>query len=195
MKIIRTVVAGLVIAAPAAAWAQTARDASLTNYIDFAAGNGKVSVDCTGSTLCHGSDTAAVVRFGHRFDPSWAVELSYAKVDAGISSLFQRAAELEGYGINAAYTLPVSDSVAVLLRAGAWSNRTTYQPGLGENGSRTATTAVKPVIGLAGSWQFAQHWSLNVNADFTRADLRSTPNSAKDSATVRVLTAGVAFSF
>jgi hypothetical protein len=83
----------------------------------------------------------------------------------------------------------------VLLRAGAWSNRTTYQPDLGGGGQRNTTTAVRPVVGLAGSWQFARHWSLNVNADFTRADVRSTPNGAKDSATVSVLTGGVAFHF
>ena len=200
MKIVRSVLAGLVMSASAAAWAQDARDPALSNYIGLEIGTGKVNLDCTGITFCSRVDSSGMIRFGHRFDPSWAVELTYAHLDGdwGLILASNKSAQLTGYGIGAAYTLPVSDSVAFVARAGALSNRLEFQAESGlldDWPAKVSTRSFKPYLGLAGSWQFARRWSLNVSADWTRASLRETANGAKGDVTVRLLNAGVGFHF
>lgn len=199
MKIARFVLAGLIVAAPAAVWAQGGQAAAPANYIDLSVGTGKVELDCTNVTLCSRVDSSSVVRLGHRFDPSWAMELSYGHIDADWGILGSRkSAKFNGYGVGAAYTLPVSDSLGVLARGGVWSNHLEFVGAsalLGTPATKVNTNAVKPYVGVAGAWQFAQHWSLNISADWTRAALRETPNGAKSDVTVRLVGAGVAFHF
>jgi Outer membrane protein beta-barrel domain len=185
--------------APVAGWAQDVREPVLSNYIGLEIGTGKVNLTCTGSAFCSRVDTSGVIRFGHRFDPSWAVELTYAHIDADwgwFSS--NKSAQLTGYGIGAAYSLPVSDSAAFVARAGALSNHLKFQPESGlldDLPAKVSTRSFKPYLGLAGSWQFARRWSLNVSADWTRASLREAANGAKSDVTVRLLNAGVGFHF
>ncbi|PTT76207.1 hypothetical protein DBR42_27255 [Pelomonas sp. HMWF004] len=189
------------MSAPAAVWAQDARDPALSNYISLEIGTGKVNIDCTGARSCSPVDSSGMIRFGHRFDPSWAGELTYARIASDFGGLiYRKSAELKGYGIGASYTLPVSGSVAFVARAGAMSNHLTAQSEtffLEESppSIQVSTRSFKPYLGLAGSWQFARRWSLNVNADWTRASLRETPNGAKSDVTVRLLNAGVGFHF
>ena len=187
------------MSAPVAVWAQDARDPALSNYIGLEIGNGKVNLNCAGATLCSRVDASGTIRIGHRFDPSWAVELTYLNISGDWSMLVDtRFAQLTGYGIGAAYTLPVSDSVAFVARAGALSNHVKFQPESGFlAGQRTkvSTRSFKPYLGLAGSWQFARRWSLSVNADWTRASLRETANGPKSDVTVHLLNAGVGFHF
>lgn len=178
-----------------AVWAEDARDPALSNYVSLEIGTGKVNIDCTGATLCSRVSGSAMVRFGHRFDPSWAVELTYAGRSGGFLSKY---ATFTGYGIGAAYTVPVSGSVAVVARAGAMSNHLWFHPEFDlfePTSPAVSTQSFKPYLGLSGSWQFARRWSLNVNADWTRASLRETPNGAKSDVTVRLLNAGVGFHF
>jgi len=196
LKLVRTVLAGFVISLPGITWAQSAPGDFLSNYLSVGVGTGKVDIDCAGATTCSRVDSSGTVRFGHRFDPSWAVELTFAHIDADWGVLFaSRSAALTGYGIGAAYTLPLSDSLSLRLRAGVLSNQLKYQPGFGSASGEISTRAVKPHLGVAGSWQFARRWSLNAGADWTRGDLRATPASAKQAVSIRMLEAGVSFYF
>ncbi|MDR7331641.1 outer membrane beta-barrel protein [Roseateles asaccharophilus] len=197
MKTIRIVLAGLALGLPAAGFAQA--DLAAATYIGVEIGNGKVSLSCPANTRCSPVDTSLVVRAGHRFNPAWAFEVTYAHIDADFGLLtYNRSAEFVGFGVGAVYTLPLSSSVGAQFRFGGASNELKLQPavGLGQTSPGTITTrSVKPYVGLGLSWQFARHWSASVNADLTRADLRDSPTSAKQAVTVRMLGAGIAFNF
>lgn len=198
MKFFRPVLAGLLIGLPAIAWAQ-APNLAAASYAGVEVGTGKVDLRCPANTDCSPVDSSAVVRFGHRFDPSWAFEVSYTHVDADLGILGRsHSAELTGFAIGAAYTLPLSGSVQALVRFGGAANELKFQPavGLGGRDPGTITTrSVKPYVGLALSWQFARHWSASLNADWTRADMRDSANAAKQTATARIFGAGIAFHF
>lgn len=198
MKSFRPVLAGLALALPALGYAQTPNLAAAT-YIDVEVGTGKVGLNCPANAGCSRVDSSGVIRAGHRFDPSWAFEVNYTHIDADWGVLgFNYSAAFSGFGVGAAYTLPLSDSVSTVLRLGAASNELKLQPavGIGNTNPGTITTrSVKPYAGIALSWQFARHWSTSLNADWTRADLRETASGPKQAVTVRTLGAGIAFHF
>ncbi|NCT84706.1 MAG: porin family protein [Comamonadaceae bacterium] len=198
MTSIRTLIAGLALGLPAAAFAQVPNLAAST-YVGVQIGTGKVGLNCPANTRCSPVDTSYSLRAGHRFDASWAFEVTYAKIDADWGVLgYNYSAEFAGFGVGAAYSLPLSSSVSALVRAGFSSNELKLQPAVGpfsQNPGTLTTRSVKPYAGLGASWQFARHWSASLNADWTRADLRDTPTSAKQGVTVRTLGAGMAFNF
>lgn len=183
---------------PIAAQAQAPNLASAT-YIDVEIGTGKVGLTCPANTICSRVDSSGIVRAGHRFDPSWAFEVTYSHIDADWGFLGANySAEVTSFGLGAAYTLPVSESVSALLRFGGASSELKLQPAVGfgsKNPGTVSTRTVKPYLGLALSWQFARHWSTSLNADWTRADARDTANSARQGVTVRTIGAGIAFNF
>lgn len=190
--------AGLALGLPALSLAQAPNLAAST-YIGLELGTGKVGLRCPANTGCSRVDSNLTFRAGHRFDPSWAFEVSYAHTEADFGLLFRNySAEFAGFGIGAAYSLPLSPSVGALLRFGGAANELKLQPAVGLSGSdpgTLTTRSVKPYLGLGLSWQFARHWSTSLNADWTRADLRDTPSSAKQTVTVRTVGAGIAFNF
>jgi outer membrane protein assembly factor BamA len=198
LKSIRFAVAGLALSLPALGFAQAPNLAAST-YIDLEVGTGKVGLNCPANAACSRVDSNLTVRAGHRFDSSWAFEVIYAHTEADWGLLGRNySAEYTGFGLGAAYTLPLSDSVGAVLRLGGASNELKLQPAVGLTGTNPGTTtthAVKPYLGLGLSWQFARHWSTSLNADWTRADLRDTPSSARQGVTVRTLGVGIAFNF
>lgn len=198
MKAIHFAAATLALSLPAIGLAQAPNLAAST-YIGVEAGTGKVGLSCPANAGCSRVDSNLTVRAGHRFDPSWAFEVTYAHTDADWGLLGRNySAEYTGFGIGAAYTLPLSDGVGAVLRLGGASNELKLQPAVGLSGNNpgTITThAVKPYVGMGLSWQFARHWSTSLNADWTRADLREAPGSAKQGVTVRTLGVGIAFNF
>ena len=183
---------------PRAALAQSPNLAGAT-YLGVELGTGKVSLNCPANTGCSRVDSASVVRAGHRFDSSWAFEVTYSHIDADWGFLGANySAAFTGFGVGAAYWLPLSDSVSVVGRFGGASNELKLQPAVGltgKNPGTISTNSVKPYAGVGLSWQFARHWSANFGLDVTRADLRESPSSAKQGVTVRTTTAGVAFNF
>lgn len=201
MRFFRSVLAGLALGLPAVGFAQ-APDLMAATYISVEVGSGKVGLKCpanTSNAVCSRVDSSGVIRFGRRFDPSWAFEAVYTHIDADWGILaYNYSAAHTGFGLGAAYTVPLSGSVSTLVRFGGAANELKLQPavGLGQTNPGTITTrSVKPYVGLGLSWQFARHWSTSLNADWTRADLRETPSSAKQTVTVRTLGAGIAFNF
>ncbi|MDR7271399.1 hypothetical protein J2X20_004067 [Pelomonas saccharophila] len=198
MKYIRLLLAGLAAGLPAAGFAQSPNLAAST-YIGVEFGTGKVSLNCPANTACSRVDSNLTVRAGHRFDPSWAFEVTYAHIDADWGFLGRNySAEYTGFGVGAAYTLPLSTSVGAVLRFGGASNELKLQPAVGLSGNNpgtTSTRSVQPYAGLGLSWQFARHWSTSLNVDLTRAALRDSPTSPKQTVTVRTLGAGIAFNF
>ena len=199
MTSIRTALACLALGLPTAAFAQAAPNLAAANYIGVQHGVGKVSLNCPADTGCSRVDSSHIVRAGHRFDPSWAFEVTYSHIDADWAFLNRNyAAEHTGFGLGAAYTLPLSGSVGALVRFGGASNELKLQPAVGlgsQNPGTISTTSVKPYVGFGVSWQFARHWSTSLNADWTRADLRETSGGAKQTVTVRMFGAGIAFNF
>jgi hypothetical protein len=198
LKFPRSVLAWLVLGLPAAVFAQAPQAVGAT-YIDAEVGTGKVGLRCPANTYCSRVDSSGVIRLGHRFDTSWAVELAYAHIDSDWG-IFGRnyAAEVEGFGIGAAYTAPLSASVGARVRFGAAVNHLKLQPAVGfldQDPGTVTTNSVKPYLGLSVSWQFARHWSTSLNADWTRADLRETAGGPKQTVTVRTFGAGMAFNF
>lgn len=183
---------------PFAAQAQAPNLAAAT-YVAVEIGTGKVGLTCPTNTICSRVDSSGVVRAGHRFDPSWAFEVSYSHIDADWGILGANySAEVTGFGLGAAYTIPLSERVSALVRFGGASNQLKLQPAVGigaKNPGTISTRTVKPYVGLALSWQFAQHWSTSLNADWTRADARDAANSARQGVTVRTIGAGIAFNF
>ncbi|WP_293505102.1 outer membrane beta-barrel protein [Roseateles sp.] len=139
------------------------------------------------------------MRVGHRFNASWAFEVSYATIDADRGLLARNySAEFAGLGIGVAYSMPLSPSISAVLRAGGSSSELKLQPAVGllsKNPGTITTRSFKPSAGLGASWQFARHWSASLNADWTRADLRDAPDGARQDVAVRMLGAGVAFNF
>ncbi len=198
MKYIRFFLAGLAVGLPAISFAQSPNLAAST-YIGVELGTGKVGLNCPANTDCSRVDSNKTVRAGHRFDPSWAFEVTYAHIDADWGILFRNySAEYTGFGIGAAYTLPLSTSVGAVLRFGGASNELKLQPAVGLSGhdpGTTTTRSVKPYAGLGVSWQFARHWSTSLNADWTRAEVRDIATAPKQTVTVRTLGAGIAFNF
>lgn len=203
MSIHHFAVAGLAAVAiavglPLAAQAQSPNLAG-ASYVGAEFGTGKVSLNCPANTGCSRVDASAVVRAGHRFDASWAFEVTYTHIDADWGFLGANySAAFTGFGIGAAYTLPLSDSVNLVARAGGASNELKLQPAVGltgKNPGTISTNSVKPYAGIGLSWQFARHWSANLGLDLTRADLRESSSSAKQGVTVRTAGAGVAFNF
>jgi hypothetical protein len=194
----RSVLAGLVMGLPAVGFAQ-APNLAAASYIGLEAGTGRTSLRCPASTRCSRVDSNLTVRAGHRFDASWAFEVTYAHTDADFGLLDRSySAEFTGFALGAAYTLPLADSVRALARFGAAANELKLQPAVGFGGSdpgTLTTRSVKPYLGLGLSWQFARHWSTSLSADWTRADLRETPSGPKQTVTVRTLGAGIAFNF
>jgi hypothetical protein len=190
-------VAALAIGLPTSGFAQA--DLTAATYIGVELGTGKLGLNCPANTGCSRVDTNATVRVGHRFNPAWAFEVTYAHTDADWGVLnYNYSAEFVGFGLGAAYTMPLSASVRTLVRFGGAANELKLQPavGFGQSNPGTITTrSMQPYVGLGVSWQFARHWSASLNADVTRADLRETPSSAKQTVTVRTLGAGIAFNF
>lgn len=169
------------------------------NDIEVQVGTGKVSLNCPANVTCSRVDASGVVRFGHRFDPAWSFEVSYSRIDADWGFLvYNYSAEYTGFGVGAAYRVPLADSVALKLRGGIAANELKLQPAvdLGKNNPGTISTrSVKPYVGLGLSWQFAQHWQASLGLDLTRADLRDSPSSPKQSVTVQTAGVGIGFSF
>lgn len=198
MKLLRPVLTCLALGLPGLCAAQSPNLAA-ANYIGVEVGTGALSLSCPANVGCSRVDSSGTIRFGHRFDAGWALEASYSHVDADWGLLGRNyAAEYTGFGLGAAYRLPLSDSFGMLLRLGGASSEVKLQPavGLGANDPGTITThSVKPYLGLALSWQFARHWSTSLNADWTRADLREVAGGPKQGVTVRRLGAGIAFHF
>ncbi|MBL8279422.1 MAG: outer membrane beta-barrel protein [Pelomonas sp.] len=201
MSLIRSIVAGaagLAASLPLLAQSLSPNLAGAT-YISAEFGTGKVGLNCPANTPCSRVDANLVVRAGHRFDASWAFEVTYNHIDADWGFLGANySAEFTGVGVGAAYYLPVSDKVSALLRVGAASNELKLQPAVGLGGKDPgtfSTSAVKPYAGLGLTWQFARHWSTSVNVDLTRAELRESSTSAKQGVTVRTVGAGIAFNF
>lgn len=198
MTTIRSFIAGLALGLPAAAFAQTPNLAAST-YVGVQLGTGKVELNCRVNTPCSPVDTSYSVRAGYRFDASWAFEVTYTKIDADWGLFGSNySAEFGGFGVGAAYSVPLSPSVGVVFRAGISSNELKLQPAVvpfSQNPGTITTRSIGPYAGLGASWQFARHWSVSLNADWTRADLRDAPTSAKQGATVRTLGAGIAFNF
>ena len=198
MTSIRTLIAGLVLGLPAAAFAQVPNLAGST-YFGVQLGTGKVELNCPVNTRCSPVDTSYSVRAGHRFNASWAFEVTYTHIDADWGLFgYDYSAEFGGLGVGAAYSVPLSPTVSAVFRTGISSSELKAQPAVGpfsQNPGTITTRSVGPYAGLGASWQFARHWSASLNADWTRADLRDTPTSAKQGATVRTLGAGIAFNF
>ncbi|MFN3302673.1 MAG: hypothetical protein ACK44A_03030 [Roseateles sp.] len=67
---------------PAASFAQA--DLAAATYFGVELGTGKVSLNCPASTGCSPVDTNRTFRAGHRFNPSWAFEVTYARTDADV---------------------------------------------------------------------------------------------------------------
>lgn len=198
MTTIHTLIAGLALGLATTAFAQTPNLAAST-YIGAQLGTGKVALNCPVNTRCSPVDTSYSVRAGYQFDASWAFEVTYTKIDADWG-LFGRnySAEFGGFGVGAAYGVPLSSSVRAVFRGGISSNELKLQPAVGpfsQNPGTITTRSVGPYAGLGASWQFARHWSASLNADWTRADLRDAPTSAKQGVSVRTLGAGIAFNF
>jgi hypothetical protein len=198
LKFLRPVLAGLVLGLPVAVLARTPNPL-MANYLDVEVGTGKVGLRCPADTYCSRVDSSGVIRAGHRFDPSWAVELNYTHIDADWG-VFGRnySAEVTGFGLGAAYTAPLSTDVGAVARFGVAANQLELQPAvgfLGQDPGTVSTRSVKPYIGVSLSWQFARHWSTSLNADWTRADLREAASGPKQTVTVRTLGAGMAFQF
>lgn len=168
-------------------------------YLSAEVGTGKVGLSCPAGVGCSRVDASGILRAGHRFDSHWAFEVVYSHVAADWGVLSSNySAEFTGFGVGAAYHLPVSDSVGLVLRLGASSNELKFQPAssLGKpTPGTTSTSAVKPYGGLGLSWQFARHWSTSVNLDWTRADLREPPSATRQGVSVRTIGAGIAFNF
>lgn len=185
-------------ALPRAALAQSPNLAGAT-YVGVELGTGKVSLSCPANTGCSRVDASGVVRAGHRFSPSWAFEVTYSHIaaDWGLFGA-NYSAEFTGFGVGAAYSLPLSDSVSLVARAGGASNELKLQPAVGitgKNPGTLSTNSVKPYAGLGLSWQFARHWSANIGLDLTRADLRESASGPKQAVTVRTAGAGIGFNF
>lgn len=195
---IATAMAGLTASLPLLAQAQSPNLAGAT-YLSAEFGTGKVGLSCPANTPCSRVDANGVLRAGHRFDANWAFEVVYNHIDADWGFLGANySAEFTGFGVGAAYHLPVSDRVSALLRLGLASNELKLQPAVGlagKNPGTISTSVVKPYAGLGLSWQFARHWSTSVNVDWTRADLRESATGTKQGVTVRTLGAGIAFNF
>lgn len=190
--------AGVAAAACAAAQAQVPNLAG-ASYIGVQVGTGKVSLDCPANTPCSRVDASSVVRAGHRFDAAWAFEVTYSHIDADWGVLGANySAEYTGFGVGAAYHLPVSNSVSLVARGGLASNELKLQPAVGLFGrdpGTLSTSSVKPYVGVALSWQFARHWSTSLNLDWTRADLREAPTGPKRAVSVQSAGVGLAFNF
>lgn len=190
--------AGLAASLPTPGQAQSPNLAGAT-YVSAQVGTGKVGLNCPPNTPCSRVDASGIVRAGHRFDPSWAFEVTYSHIDADWGLLGANySAEYTGFGVGAAYSLPVSGSVSLLARLGLASNELKLQPAvglLGKNPGTVSTTTVKPYVGVALSWQFARHWSTSLNLDWTRADLRESATAAKQGATVQSAGVGIEFNF
>ncbi len=198
MKYLRFVLGVTAIGLPAIGFAQAPNLAAST-YLGVELGTGKVDLNCPSNKGCSRVDSNVTVRAGHRFDPSWAFEVTYAHTEADWGVLgYNYSAEFTGFGLGGAYTLPLASSFGATVRFGGSSNELKLQPAVGLSGSNpgTVTTrSVKPYVGLGLSWQFARHWSTSLSADWTRADLRETAAGAKQTVTVRTLGAGIAFNF
>lgn len=198
MKLLRPVLTCLALGLPVAAFAQMPNLAAAT-YIGVEVGTGKVGLRCPANAYCSRVDSSGVIRGGYRFDPAWAFEVAYSHIDADWGFLGRDySAEVTGFVVGAAYTVPLSASVSAVLRGGAASNELKLQPAVGvlaQNPGTITTHSVKPYAGLGLSWQFAHHWSTSLNADWTRADLRESANGPRQAVTVRTLGAGIAFSF
>jgi hypothetical protein len=197
-KNLRTAIASLALGLPALAFAQ-APDRAASTYISLEAGTGKVSVRCGAGEGCSPVDTSGVIRFGHRFDPSWAFEAAYTHIDADWGFFgYDRSAALSSFALGAAYSVPLTGSVDAVLRFGGAAHELELQRAsapFGANPGTTTTRSVKPYVGVALRWQFARHWSASLNADFTRGSLRDAADAPKQSASVRTLGLGIAFNF
>lgn len=201
MSLIRSVAAamvGLSASLPMMAQAQSPNFAGAT-YVSAEAGTGKVGLNCPANTPCSRVDASGVVRIGHRFDPAWAFEVVYSHISADWGFLGANySAEYTGFGLGAAYTVPLSDRVSLQARFGGAANEVKLQPAVGigsKNPGTVSTNSVKPYVGLGLSWQFAQHWSTSLNLGWTRADLRESTSAARQGVTVQTAGVGIGFNF
>lgn len=198
LKSIRLALAGLAVGLPSLVLAQSPNLAAST-YIGVELGTGKVDLSCPARGGCSRVDSNLTVRAGYRFDPAWAFEVTYAHTSADWDFFTSNySAEYVGFGVGAAYRLPVSTSVGAVLRFGGASNELKVRPAISGGDYIPATTtthSVKPYVGLGLSWQIFNHWSANLGADWTRADLRDPTTTARQTVTVRTLGAGIAFNF
>jgi len=195
LRSIRRVVAVLATILPAAAMAQ-APEASAV-YLSAELGTGKVGFSCSAGMDCSPVDSQLTLRAGYRIDASWAVEVMGSRITGQFWG-WSEYARFDGFGLGAAYTLPLSPQVHTLLRFGGAVNKLEYQADwdlFDDKPDVVTTRSVKPYVGVGLSWQFARRWSTSLNADWTWADMRHVANGPKERVGVRTLGAGIAFHF
>ncbi|MFG6466265.1 outer membrane beta-barrel protein [Roseateles sp. BYS87W] len=183
---------------PSTVWAQSPNLAGAT-YLSASVGTGKVGLNCPANTPCSRVDASSVLRAGHRLGNGWAFEVTYSRIAADWGVLGANySAEFTGFGLGTAYAIPLTDSFSAWARLGGSSNELRLQPAVGlagRNPGTITTTSFNPYAGLGLVWQISPHWSASANLDVTRADLRESPNAARQGVTVRSVGLGIGFNF
>lgn len=171
LKLNATLVALAALAGAQGACAQTP-----SAYLSVSAGPSRASVDCTGTTTCDRTSTAAKVLLGYRFVPNVAVEASYAylgKIRATTDvdgDLFDASIKGQSLGIGVAGLLPfgAAQEWTGIARIGIASNRAKVNAsGAGLSASDSESHA-EPYFGLGLNYAFTPSFDAGIAWDNTR---------------------------
>lgn len=161
-------------------------------YVGANAGTSSIKIDCEARQVCDESGTAYRLTAGYQFGNRWAVEAGFASFgkatarDGGLSATLKASGPFIGVG----YTLPLSDSFGVGLRAGLINMKAEVNASITGQGSGSASeTKAKAYFGVGLNYALSKSTQLELALDSSRAEV------VGDDGTVRAYTLGVRYAF
>jgi OOP family OmpA-OmpF porin len=157
-------------------------------YVGGSLGFSELDIDCDGWGSCDKSDVGFKLFGGYKFTPYVAIEGSY--IDYGKANLSDPgfSAEVTGtsFGIGVAGFLPFNQMLTGIGRVGFASNKA---KATGVNIIGGSETNTKPYFGIGLDFMVAKNLHVEAALDFTKFEQEN------DSATARLLSAGVRYEF
>jgi hypothetical protein len=156
--------------------AQSTQLGTPSGYVSMSAGPSRANVDCTDTTQCDRSSTAAKILVGYRFIPNLAVEASYsylgkatasASADGDTASASIKGQSL-GLGIAGLLPFGANNDWTGIARVGIASNRTHVDASLNGISGSDSETHAEPYFGLGLDYAFTPSFAAGVAWDTTK---------------------------
>lgn len=168
--------------------------AAAQGYIGGAIGQGRINVDCDGVANCDKTGTGFKLGGGYRFHPNLAVEANYFDFGKARASDEELSASLKGsgMGVGVAAIADFSPSVYGVARLGL--ARTKARLGLAGFGS-TSDSSSNPYYGVAIGWKMSPNLGIELGFDASKVKYKDAELEINESASTRLFSVGVNFSF
>jgi len=174
-------------------------------YVGAAAGQSHYNLDCTGTITCDRTDTGFKVYGGFKFTPNWAAEVNYfdfgkakATMSDGQGGTASASVKATGPGLGVAFFAPMSPNWQFVGRLGAARMKTTIDISAGGGSGSDSDTHTKAYYGLGVSYLLplaSKSLSIDAAVDWTKAEYTKGGLLDLGTATVRLISVGVSYTF